>query len=68
MVQQKFGELFSHAFGQRCYQNAFAAVAAGKNFVKQIVNLVFGRPHLYLRIEKPCRSYKLLDNNAFGFL
>ena len=68
MIEQVFGQLLGHTFGQRGDQDTFFAFGALQNFVQKVVNLVFAGAHINLRIEQSRGSDDLFYHDPFSLL
>ena len=68
MVQQVFGQLLGHTFGQCGDQDTFFALGALQDFVQKVVNLVFAGAHIDFRIEQSRGTNDLFYHDPFGLL
>ena len=67
VIQQVFGQLLCHSFGQCRHQNTLFLLCTDNDFVHQVVNLILRWAHLYLWIEQTSRTNKLFNDNTFWF-
>ena len=67
VVQQVFGQLLCHSFGQCRHQHTLFFLCTDYNLVHQVINLILRWAHLYLWIEQTSRTNKLFNDNTFRF-
>ena len=59
------GEIFRHAFGERCDQDLVMKCGFSVDFTDQIVNLPFDRAYLHPGVQKACGTDDLFRPQKF---